>query len=284
MSANIQEWDYFAASTPSRSRPISAPTRPGGARPAVGRRRSGNSYVHIKDPFGLTDDGMGDAAARMDGSELLNNAEKDGVGGTGTLLAAVSQTNLSPVQGAGQGPPSRCQRRKRPRRRKISEINAALFHLAGFGSTCHSIDAGLIGAVRNWPLAAYKMACEYCRPALWRALFWDFVRWLLRPTAARENVSGMPDIKVSRASSSGWTSTWMSPLQHTRPSTCPRSTTPICRPGHHPGHPGGLCHNRRVMVRASRHRQVDSYRAGRGPPQLALACDVNLAATFRASI
>jgi len=74
-----KNWDYFAGLDAEQIEAhIRADTTWRRQTWPLGARRSGNPYAHIKDPFGLTDDGMGDKPPpRMDGSELLNNAEKD---------------------------------------------------------------------------------------------------------------------------------------------------------------------------------------------------------------
>ena len=75
-----KNWDYFAGLDADQ---IEAHIRADTTwrRPSwpLGARRSGNPYAHIKDPFGLTDDaGLSEKPPpRMDGSEMLNNAEKD---------------------------------------------------------------------------------------------------------------------------------------------------------------------------------------------------------------
>jgi DnaJ domain len=67
---------------PTRSRPISAPTRRGAARYGRWARRNGGPYVHIVDPFDLADDaGLGERSQpRYDGSEQLTPAERSALG------------------------------------------------------------------------------------------------------------------------------------------------------------------------------------------------------------
>jgi hypothetical protein len=75
-----KNWDYFAGLPPEQIEAhIRADTTWRRQTWPLGARRSGNSYAHIKDPFGLADDaGLGERPPpRMDGGDLLNNAEKD---------------------------------------------------------------------------------------------------------------------------------------------------------------------------------------------------------------
>ncbi|TAJ91136.1 MAG: molecular chaperone DnaJ [Reyranella sp.] len=75
-----KKWDYFAGLEPDQ---IEAHIRADTTwrRPVwpLGARRNGNSYAHIKDPFGLADDaGLGEKPPpKYDGSEQLTPAERN---------------------------------------------------------------------------------------------------------------------------------------------------------------------------------------------------------------
>src|SRR6266851_5489643 len=101
------------------------------------------------------------------------------------------------LQGTGQTAPSRRQWRGAGCRGKTQTNQRRLFHPAVVGASSGRVISPSQGSPANWPLAVHKSACDYDFYPQFGGLCFVGHVMASTTTAARQNVSGMPDIKVS---------------------------------------------------------------------------------------
>src|ERR1700730_7232611 len=101
------------------------------------------------------------------------------------------------LQGTGQTASSGRQWRGAGCRGKTQTNQRRLFHSAGFRAPADRVISPAQGSPANWPLAVHKSACDYEFDPQFGGLCFVGHVMASTTTAARENVSGMPDIKVS---------------------------------------------------------------------------------------
>src|SRR5271154_2758031 len=101
------------------------------------------------------------------------------------------------LQGTGQTAPSGRQWRGAGCRGKTQTNQRRLFHSAGLRASADGVISPAQGSPANWPLAVHKSACDYEFDPQFGGLCFVGHVMASTTTAARENVSGMPDIKVS---------------------------------------------------------------------------------------